>query len=112
MTNRVANISQAQFEDLPFPGELGKTAGQVAQIKEGRAEFWRGDESNMPRVAPYPFDREEVIYVIEGAVDIEFESGEKYSLKAGDVGAFAQGTPATWTFTFPFAKLSVFPDEA
>lgn len=112
MSNYVANISQAQFEDNPFPGEPGKTAGQSAQIKEGRAEFWRGDENNMPRVAPYPFDREEVIYVIEGAVDIEFENGEKYSLKAGDVGAFEQGTPATWTFTFPFAKLSVFPDEA
>lgn len=112
MTHRVANISEAQFEDLPFPGEPGKTAGQASQIKEDRVEFWRGDESNMPRVAPYPFAREEVIYVIEGAVDIEFENGEKYSLKAGDVGAFAKGTPATWTFTFPFAKLSVFPDEA
>lgn len=66
----------------------------------------------MPRVAPYPFAREEVIYVIEGAVEIEFENGEKHSLKAGDGGAFAQGTPATWMFTFPFAKLSVFPDEA
>src|SRR5690625_2308512 len=111
MTQRVATISEAEFVDLRFPGEPDHTAAHTAKIKECGAEFWRGDEDTMPRVAPYPFAREEVIYVIEGAVDIEFENGEKYSLKAGDVGAFAKDSPSTWTFTFPFAKLSVFPDE-
>ncbi len=110
MQHYVGNLETAQFQPFPHPADPSLSAGEFAWIKEDRVSFWRANESNMPQVAPYPFLREEIIHVLEGAVEIEIEGGETVSLKEGDVASFDKGLNSTWTFTFPFTKLSVLAD--
>lgn len=111
MSYDVSRLSEAEFQPFPHPADPSLSAGEFAWIRDGTAQFWRGTEATMPKVAPYPFARAEVIYVMEGAVDVELPSGETIHLGEGDVGAFDQHTDTTWTFTFPFTKLSVFPED-
>lgn len=111
MSFDIGRLSDTQFQPFPHPADASLSAGEFAWIRDGKAQFWRGTEDTMPKVAPYPFARAEIIYVIEGAVDIELPSGETVHLGEGDVGAFDQHTDTTWTFTFPFTKLSVFPED-
>lgn len=111
MSHDIGRLSDVEFQPFPHPADPSLSAGEFAWIREGKAQFWRGTEDTMPKQAPYPFARAEVIYVIEGAVDIELPSGETIHLGVSDVGAFDQHTDTTWTFTFPFTKLSVFPED-
>lgn len=111
MSYDIGRLSDVEFQPFPHPADPSLSAGEFAWIRDGKAQFWRGTEDTMPQVAPYPFARAEIIYVIEGAVDIELPSGETVHLSEGDVGAFDQHTDTTWTFTFPFTKLSVFPED-
>jgi len=111
MNYDTGNLSDVEFQPFPHPADPSKSAGEFAWIREGQAQFWRGTEETMPQVAPYPFARAEIIYVIEGAVDIEMPDGQTVHLAPGDVGAFDKDTPTTWKFTFPFTKLSVFPEN-
>lgn len=105
------SLTESEFQPFPHPADPSLSAGEFAWIREGKAQFWRGTEATMPKVAPYPFARAEIIYVIEGSVDIEMADGHVVHLGTGDVGAFDKDTPTTWTFTFPFTKLSVFPED-
>ena len=111
MNYDIGRLAEADFEPFPHPADHTKTAGELSWIRDGKAQFWRGTEDTMPKVAPYPFARAEVIYVIEGSVDIEMPDGETVHLGEGDVGAFDQNIDTTWTFNFPFTKLSVFPED-
>lgn len=111
MNYDIGRLAEAEFQPFPHPADPTKTAGELSWIRDGKAQFWRGTEETMPKVAPYPFARAEIIYVIEGAVDIEMPTGETVHLGVGDVGAFDQNIDTTWTFTFPFTKLSVFPND-
>lgn len=49
----------------------------------------------------------ETIYVLEGQVTIEFESGDKVDLGPGDTAVFPAGNVATWTFRSPFKEVFV-----
>lgn len=111
MNYDIGRLSDTTFQPFPHPADPSLSAGEFAWIREGKAQFWRGTEDTMPQVAPYPFARAEIIHVIEGAVDIEMPDGEVIHLGVGDVGAFDQNIDTTWTFTFPFTKLSVFPED-
>ena len=111
MNYDIGRLYETEFQPFPHPADPTKSVGEFAWIREGKAQFWRGTEDTMPQVAPYPFARAEIIYVIEGAVDIEMPDGEIIHLGVGDVGAFDQHIDTTWTFTFPFTKLSVFPED-
>lgn len=111
MTYDIGRLSEAQFQPFPHPADPTKSAGEYAWIREGKAQFWRGTEETMPKVAPYPFARAEIVHVVEGAVDIEMPDGKTIHLGVGDVGAFDRNQDTTWTFTFPFTKLSVFPED-
>lgn len=111
MTYDIARFSEQQFQPFPHPADPSKSAGEYSWIRENEAQFWRGTEETMPKTAPYPFARAEVVYVIEGSVDIEMPDGEVVHLGEGDAGAFDRDTDTTWTFTFPFTKLSVFPEN-
>lgn len=111
MKYNVGRLSEAKFQPFRHPADPSQSAGHFAWIREGKVQFWRGTEETMPKVAPYPFARAEIIYVIEGAVDIEMPNGETVHLGQGDVGAFDQHIDTIWTFTFPFTKLSVFPED-
>jgi uncharacterized cupin superfamily protein len=101
----IINLQSAGFAAAPMPG--GATAGEIAWALPDRAGLWRADESNMAKVAPYHFHTDEVVYIVEGAVDIEIIDGSSYHLEAGDLASFPAGKDSTWTFTFPFAKVSV-----
>lgn len=111
MSYDLGRLADANFQPFPHPADPALSAGEFAWIREGTAQFWRGTADNMPQVAPYPFARAEVIHVIEGAVDIELPDGQSIHLGVGDVAAFDAKTDTTWTFTFPFTKLSVFPED-
>lgn len=47
---------------------------------------------------------DEFIYVIEGAFDIELDSGEKYTFNAGDAVHFRPGLKGVWTYHAPFLQ--------
>ena len=110
MSSHSRNLETANFQPFPHPADPNLSAGEYAWIKEDRVQFWRANSGNMPEVAPYPFLREEIIHVLEGAVTIEIEDGETYTLNVGDVAVFDKGLNSTWRFTFPFTKLSVLAD--
>lgn len=111
MSYDIGRLAAVDFQPFPHPADPTKSAGEFAWIREGQAQFWRGTEDTMPKVAPYPFARAEIVHVLEGAVDIEMPSGKTIHLGEGDVGVFDQNIDTTWTFTFPFTKLSVFPED-
>src|SRR5699024_3723246 len=111
MNYDIGRLAEAEFQPFPHPADPTKTAGELSWIRDGKPQFWRGREETMLKVAPYPFARAEIIYVIERSVDIELPTGETVHLGVGDVGAFDQNIDTTWTFTFPFTKLSVFPED-
>src|SRR5699024_11229786 len=99
------------FEPFPHPADPAKTAGELSWIRDGKAQFWRGTADTMPKVAPYPFARAEIIYVIEASVDIEMPDGETIHLGEGEVGAFEPHSDTTWTFNFPVTYLTLFPED-
>jgi uncharacterized cupin superfamily protein len=46
--------------------------------------------------------------VLEGSATIELvDSGERVTVRAGDVASFDGGTRSVWTFTEPFKKFTV-----
>lgn len=45
-----------------------------------------------------------VMYVIEGAAEVDFDDGTHWSVQPGDVLAVPCGTWATWRFTAPFKE--------
>ncbi|MBF4616028.1 cupin domain-containing protein [Curtobacterium sp. VKM Ac-1376] len=104
-TTSIVNAATAPFTAAPGPG--GSDAGEIVWAAPGRAGIWRADARTMSTVAPYPFDRDEVVYVIDGAVRVELEDGTAADLGPGDLAHFRAGQQSTWHFTFPFAKVSV-----
>lgn len=89
----------------------GVAIGEVHWIRTEGAEgatlnvgLWRSE----PQTFPYPFNADETIHALEGELIIDLvESGEKVTLKPGDVASFTKGTKSTWTVAEPFKKLFV-----
>lgn len=101
----IVNLDRAQFAECPTPD--GSVTGEIAWAKEGRAALWRADAGNMPARAPYRFDVDEVVFVVEGAVEIALDNGDTVPLGIGDLAHFPAGHDSEWRFSFPFAKVSV-----
>lgn len=88
----------------------GEALGEVHWVRTEGAEgatlavgLWRCD----PQSFPYPFSADETIHALEGELVIDLESGDKVTLRAGDIASFTKGTMSTWTVTQPFKKLFV-----
>jgi uncharacterized cupin superfamily protein len=88
----------------------GEAIGEVHWIRTEGAEgatlavgLWRSE----PQSFPYPFTADETIHALQGELVIDLESGEKVTLRPGDIASFTKGTKSTWTVTQPFKKLFV-----
>lgn len=104
----LGKLEEAQFEPMMVTAET--SVGEVAWIKEGRVQFWRGTQETCPQTVPYPIAREETVYILEGSADVAFEDGTVHRLNPGDLATFELGAQTTWTFTFPFVKVAMFAD--
>ena len=103
-------LSTAGAEDYEPFIVGGEAVGEVHWIRTEGAEgatlavgLWRSH----PQAFPYPFTADETIHALEGELVIELESGERVTLRPGDVASFTKGTNSTWTVTEPFKKLFV-----
>ena len=103
-------ITAGEWE--PFVVE-GEAIGEVHWIRTEGSEgaalavgLWRSGPQPPPPF-PYTFSVDETFHALEGELVIELESGEKITLRPGDVVSFAKGTKSTWTVTEPFKKLFV-----
>jgi hypothetical protein len=112
MTTKTAEYakSDAATEDYEPFMVGGEAIGEVHWIRTEGAEdatlavgLWRSE----PQSFPYPFNADETIHALKGELVVDLESGEKVTLRPGDVASFTKGTKSTWTVTQPFAKLFV-----
>lgn len=88
----------------------GEAIGEVHWIRTEGSEgatlavgLWRSE----PQSFPYPFNADETIHALEGELVVELESGEKVTLRSGDIASFTKGTKSMWIVTQPFKKLFV-----
>jgi uncharacterized cupin superfamily protein len=88
----------------------GEAIGEVHWIRTEGSEgatlavgLWRSE----PQSFPYPFNADETIHALAGELVVELESGEKVTLRPGDIASFTKGTKSMWTVTQPFMKLFV-----
>ena len=88
----------------------GEAIGEVHWIRTEGSEgatlavgLWRSE----PQSFPYPFNADETIHVLAGELVVELESGDKVTLRSGDIVSFTKGTKSMWTVTQPFKKLFV-----
>jgi uncharacterized cupin superfamily protein len=104
---------QADYE--PWILEHGEHVGEVSWLRrepaaprEIRAGLFRLTDATFDGIpVPYDFVCDETIYVVEGGVRIELETGEIYELASGDTASFPRSTKSTWTFHIPFMKFFV-----
>ena len=54
-----------------------------------------------------PVEAVESLYVLEGRVRIELDTGDSVELGVGDIAVLPRGPVATWTFTEPFKEFFV-----
>jgi hypothetical protein len=100
-------ISATEWEPFVVGGDA---IGEVHWVRTEGAEgatlavgLWRSE----PQSFPYPFSADETIHALEGELVIDLESGEKVTLRPGDIASFTKGTKSTWTVTQSFKKLFV-----
>jgi uncharacterized cupin superfamily protein len=107
-----SSVDEGDFE--PFV-VYGDAAGEVHWLVEpepnGRfhAGVYRVTESDAADGVPIEYEHpcDEILYVLEGNVEITFADGSITNLKAGDVASFSKGTRTVWRFTAPFRKFFV-----
>jgi uncharacterized cupin superfamily protein len=63
------------------------------EVTRAEAVALQGDDP-----APSSFAGDETLMVLEGEVEIEIESGERLTFRAGDVASFRKNTKARWRF--------------
>lgn len=109
-TEFIAHGSRDDAAHEPF--ELG-TVQWIRRFGDGERErlgagFWRVS----PDDAPEPFDLvshgDETIHLLEGAIRIEPADGEAFTLRAGDVASFNDGTRSRWTILEPVLEFFVY----
>lgn len=112
MTTSKNDYFIADAEAHPFEPFLvaGEPCGEVSWIRtEGSngstlaTGLWRSHAQTFD----YPFLSDETIHVLEGTLDVDFENGERLTLRAGDIASFTKGSASTWTVTEGFKKLFV-----
>jgi uncharacterized cupin superfamily protein len=108
-TNEYVLSTAAAEEWEPFLVD-GVAYGEVHWLRkqgaEGRtllAGLWRSE----PQQFPYPFTADETIHALSGELVIDLDSGERVTLRKGDIASFTKGANSTWTVTEPFKKLFV-----
>jgi uncharacterized cupin superfamily protein len=107
-----SSVDDAAFE--PFV-VYGDAAGDVHWLVEpepnGRfhAGVYRVSESEFPDGAAIEYEHpcDEILYVLEGKVEITFPDGSVTNLTTGDVASFSRGMRTVWRFTAPFRKFFV-----
>jgi uncharacterized protein len=73
---------------------------KFAQVEVGRSPDGRTTNGlwscEGPTTFNWRFDVDEVVYILEGEVQIDYQ-GSQFTLHPGDTAAFHAGTQATWT---------------
>ncbi len=99
-------------DDLREPFEVG-TVQWLRRPGEGERDglssgFWHVT----PDEAPEPFDLvshgDETILILEGAIRIEPEDGEAFTLTAGASASLNDGTRSRWTILEPVVEFFVY----
>jgi uncharacterized cupin superfamily protein len=108
------HTSHADATDyVPFMTDHGQE-GEVHWVRtEGsdgvtmKAGIWRAAPGDIPENMPVTFVGSETLFVLEGQLDIDIESGESVSLTTGDIVNFEKGTESVWKLRSPFKALMV-----
>lgn len=104
----VSNASTDEWEADP---EVGGETHLMRRNAEGEpyyeAGLWRVLPGNVPEPAPFTFEEDESVYVLEGSVEIEIVGAAKIKLGPGDIASFAKGTTTTWRVEPPFKEFFV-----
>jgi uncharacterized cupin superfamily protein len=112
MTSQTAEYAKStdtaqDFEPFVVGGEA---IGEVHWIRTEGSEgatlavgLWRSE----PQSFAYPFTADETIHALKGELVVDLESGEKVTLRPGDIASFTKGSKSRWTVTEPFMKLFV-----
>ncbi|SJM67252.1 cupin domain-containing protein [Gulosibacter sp. 10] len=110
MTGYITHGSRDDAKHEPF--ELG-TVQWIRRPGDGGREglscgFWKVT----PDQAPEPFDLvshgDETVLILEGAIRIEPEGGEAFTLTAGSSASFNDGARARWTVLEPVVEFFVY----
>lgn len=104
----IINVDRAEWLPLAIPEAGGSAAGEMVWIVPDKVMLWRGATETSLTVAPYLFEVDETVYLLEGSATVTLESGAIVSLTAGDFSSFMAGARGTWAFDFPVVKLSIF----
>ncbi|HLI60736.1 MAG TPA: cupin domain-containing protein [Solirubrobacteraceae bacterium] len=104
----VVTVGEEQWEPFYVDGErMGDMHWLRPPSEHARgpvATVWRVQPGDAPAEIDYRFDGDELWHVLEGAIDVTYEDGRRYTLSAGDIGAFPRGGHATLRLTTPFKK--------
>jgi uncharacterized protein len=97
---------------VPFPMTIveGKEDTHVHVLRdvsggEGQlvAGMWRAGVCTID----YHFAGDETVHVLRGEADVELDSGETVTLRAGDIASFPKGAHSTWRVRSPIEKFFV-----
>jgi uncharacterized cupin superfamily protein len=100
-------LSNTSTDDwMPDPDVPGSEMHEV--IREDN--LWVGLTRITEVAGPLPWtpDQRETIYVVEGAVRIEFENRSPLELGPGDIASFPPGLAMTWHVSTPFKEIWFF----
>lgn len=86
-------------ETLPIPG-----AEELLRGTTTRAVFWRHTGGVLPYARP---SSGELIFLVEGKVEIKADSGSCVIVSEGDTAYIPQGFVGWWTSLLPVLKLSL-----
>lgn len=112
MTTKTAEYAKSETTTEDYEPFMvgGEAIGEVHWIRTEGAEgatlavgLWRSE----PQAFPYPFNADETIHALRGELVVDLESGEKVTLRPGDIASFTKGTKSMWSVTQPFEKLFV-----
>jgi uncharacterized cupin superfamily protein len=93
--------------DVVLEGDPAAEVSWLRTTSAGNGVLYTGVFVVHPSGFRYTFAAVESFHGLEGAVDIELDSGERAHLHAGDIASFPKGARSTWTVTTSLKKFFV-----